>query len=254
MIPVIIYGLLLWNDTSYQSIENYFNNRIVRTFTKSYSATTDNHFSLLKQIFEQLIPVFIILLLSFTAFRVKLKKSLVSIDWKPFGFFISLGLAGSLPLMVTLEQRGFYLTTSFPFTAIALAGIGAAYLNPLLSQLDVNSKGIRSFKVISIIGLVGVLILTGFSYGKSKRNENELHDMYLIGNYIPENSDINIPKSLKPNYALKAYFSRHFHINLQFDTTNSHDYYLSLKTSQEPIPLGFSPTELNLLDYNFYEK
>jgi hypothetical protein len=254
LVPVIIYGFLLWNDTSYQSIENYFNNRIVRTFTKSYSATTDNHFSLLKQIFEQLIPVFILLLLSFAAFRVKLKKALVSINWKPFGFFISLGLAGSLPLMVTLEQRGFYLTTSLPFTALALAGIGAAYLNPVLSLLDKNSKGLRNFKIVSIIGLIGVLVLTGYNYGKSKRNEDELHDMYAIGNSIPENTDITIPRSLHGNYALRAYFIRHFHISLDYDTNNIHTYYLSLKGSEAVIPTGFVPTNLELLEYDFYER
>tara|TARA_R110002050_G_scaffold204327_3_gene339779 strand:+ start:23502 stop:24932 length:1431 start_codon:yes stop_codon:yes gene_type:complete len=254
LVPFIIYALLLWNDTSYLSIENYFNNRIVRTFTKSYSATTTNHFSLLNQIFEQLIPVFIILALSFAILKWKIKNSRLSIDWKRFGFFLSLGLAGSLPLMITLEQRGFYLTTSFPFTAIAFACMGENMLHPVLDRINPNGKGFRIFNAVSIIGLVGVIILTGLSIGKSKRNQDELHDVYLIGANVPENSNFSIPNSLKGNYGLQAYFIRHFYISLDPDTANLHTYFLTLKGSNTQIPAGFLPVELDFKTYQLYQR
>ena len=252
-VPVIIYTVLMLNDTSHESIMNYVNNRLVRTFTKSYSATTKSHFSLLLQIFEQLIPVFIILLLSFTIFKLK-SKEIISHNWKSFGFFISIGLSGSLPLMVTLEQRGFYLTTSFPFIAIALAGIGATYLAPFIERIDSASKGYRNFKWFSIAALIGVLVLTGTQFGNTRRNENELHDVYTIGDSIPEHSSISISKKTRNNYALKAYFTRHYYANLDNDTVFLHDYYLAQKGETIPLDSSYKKVNLELLSFDFYKK
>lgn len=254
LVPLIIYGFLFWNDTSFQSIENYYNNRLVRTFTKSWSATTNNRFSLLIQLFEQLIPVFILMALFFGAFKRKMKGSSIIIDWKKFGFFLSIGLSGSLPLMVTLEQRGFYLTTSLPFTALALAGIGASFIGPVISQIDSNSRGLKIFRNVSIICLVGVIALSIFFIGHTKRNETELHDVYLIGEAIPKNADINISMDLNSNYALRAYFVRHFHIDLDADVSKAHPYYLMVKGSNEKIPEGYELMLDNLIEYDLYKK
>lgn len=252
-VPLIIYSVLMLIDTSHESIMNYVDNRLVRTFTKSYSATTSSHFSLLNRIFQQLIPVFIILVLSFVTFKVKKKKP-VTHDWKAFFFFLSIGLSGSLPLMVTLEQRGFYLTTSFPFIAIALAGIGATYLSPLLDRIDIQSKGFQYFKVFSIASLIGVVILTGLQFGKTRRNQDQLHDIYAIGNVIPMNSSISISQEIKNDYALKAYFTRYFYANIDYDTNRSHAYFLTLKGDSSGINTSYQQIELPLKKYDFYKK
>ena len=78
--------------------------------------------------------------------------------------------------------------------------------------------------------------------------------MYAIGNYVPENTDITIPRSLNGNYGLRAYFARHFHISLDYDTNNIHTYFLSLKESEAEIPAGFVPINLELIEYDFYER
>ena len=252
-VPLLIYSVLMLIDTSHESIMNYVNNRIVRTFTKSYSATTTNHFSLVIQIFEQLIPVFIIMLLTFITFKIKSKEA-ISIQWKNFGFFLSLGLSGSLPLMVTLEQRGFYLTTSFPFIAIALAGISATYLAPLLARIDISSKGYRLFKGFAFAALLGAILITGLQFGETRRNKDELHDVYAIGDAIPNHSSISTSKELRSNYAVIAYFARHNYANLDNDTVQLHAYYLAQKGTPILIHEEYEIVELGLKAFDFYKK
>ena len=250
-VPLLIYSILMLNDTTHESIMNYVNNRLVRTFTKERSATTSNHFSLLIQTFEQLIPVFLILVITLITFRVK-KLTAATPNWKNFGFFLSIGLSGSLPLMVTLEQRGFYLTTSMPFIAIALAGIGATYLAPLINKVDSTSKNYRIFKTISILALAASLIITVMQYGKARRNGDELHDVYAIGDSISTHSSISISPQLKENYALKAYFSRHYYGNLDTNPNKLHKYYLATKGEKVNLGPEFKLVDLELKTFDFY--
>ena len=252
-VPLIIYTFLMLNDTTHESIMNYVNNRLVRTFTKESSATTGNHFSLLVQTFEQLIPVFLIIAITFITLRIKKVKSKLP-NWKDFGFFLSIGLSGSLPLMVTLEQRGFYLTTSMPFIAIALAGIGAAYLTPLIQKVDTNSKNYKIFNAISIIALVIAIILTGMQYGKARRDGDRLHDVYAIGDSISTHSSISLSSELKSNFALKAYFSRHYYDNLDSDPVNLHKYYIAQKGEQVDLGPEYKLVDIGLKTMDFYEK
>lgn len=253
-VPLMIYLVLLSIDVSYHNIVNNFNNRIVRTFTSAYSRTTDNHFHLLFRIFTELIPALSTFIVMYIIHRLKFKNVEIKHKLSYIGFFLSIGIAGSFPLMVTTEQRGFYLVTSLPFYALSIAVLIAPFLSQWMERMNVKSKTFVYFRALTIILLIGVVIISVLQFGKTKRDKAELHDIYVIGNSIPHPSVISIPPNLRENYSLGAYFVRHFNISMDTDTLRFNEYYLDQLNSQTKIPVGYSKVGLDLKEYELFRR
>ena len=105
-------------------IESYFQKRLVATFNH-VGATADYHAQIIVRYFSELIPIFVLLFLVSLYFKVKQQHSF-SLQWKNFKnnkpalWLILISLSASLPMALTLEQRGFYLAPSFPFVVLGL--------------------------------------------------------------------------------------------------------------------------------------
>ena len=253
-VPLLIYSILLVNETSFQSLSNYFDNRIIRTFTNPNSSTTDNRFYLIYRLFTELIPALISVLIVFIVYRLKRKSVKVKHHLEYFGFFLSIGIAGSFPLIITHEQRGFYLVTTLPFFALSLALLAVPYVNPLIETINTKSKTFNFFRLSMISFLFIVIIFSSLQYGKTKRDKEKLHDVYLIGNSIPLKSTISVLPILMGDYALCGYFVRHFNISLDPDPSQYNEYYLKKKDSVVEIPKNYTKVDLNLKVYELLKK
>ncbi len=252
LVPVLIYSLLLANEVSFQCLLNNFNNRIVRTFTNQNSSTTDNRFYIIYRLFTELIPSLIIVFLAFIIFRLKRVSGKVKSQLRYCGFYCFIGISGSFPLIITTEQRGFYLVTTLPFFALSLATLVAPFVVPLVESVQIKSKGFTIFRFSTIILLFSVLIFSGFQFGETKRDKNMLHDIYTIGNSIPQGAIISVTPILRQDYTLVAYFSRYFHISLDINPSANNIYYLKKKDSIDEVPNSYSKVNLALEEYELY--
>lgn len=253
-VPTILYGCLMTNTTIVQSFQYYFENRIIRTFN-NVGSTTDSRFYLLGRLLLELIPVFSICLLLLIFARLKridIKK--IKPEYQSSLFFILLGLCGSLPLMITFEQRGFYLTTSLPYFAIGIAILVIPIVNLLLSGLYKKPGSLQPpallYSSITLLCICSIISLS--MIGKTKRDNEMLHDVYLIGQLIPENSVVHVDPPLYSAWNLQSYFIRHFNISL--DPYNKHTYFLIEKnTDTIACSSDYKKIELQTLKYNLYK-
>jgi len=226
-LPVIICSTLLWiYRPAREMLISNFNDRLKSTFISDIQDTTGNRFELWGILFmDLLVPIGLCILLCFI-FKIKPKK--VQLNWQNQSlFFLAIGLAASLPLIVTLEQRRFYLITSIPFFAIALGGIIA----PSLRSIVVSKRVYKAVNFI-LIGMTSLAIIYAtINHQSYKRDEALLSDVHAIGELVSEQT-ISADVELMFHYSLVAYLARHYNLSLDFGAREEHLYHISHK--EEP--------------------
>lgn len=240
-VPAIIYLLLLVSDPKvYNSYNIYFNIRYVRVFNGAES-TTDNRFEIMGRLFMELLPIILasILIMFFTRKHKKLDDS-TKMQYGTMGWIFLIGLSGSLPLMITFVQRGFYLVTVLPYFAIGIAMLIAPRLVLLINKIKVESKGFRIFKLVAIALLLASIVFTGSRLGKSKRDNNVISDIYEMGNIIPHGEIVSIPSDMMGEWSIRYYLLRYFYISMDM---KKHHYFISWKKN---------PTHLIPKEYTLY--
>lgn len=255
LVPFLIYGILaLINEQVMTSFEKYLHDRIIHTFSHK-NDTTQNRFEILMQLFWHLLPIACIsaLILFFTR-----KHNINKAEQRPFNktiiWLILVGLSGSVPLMITYEQRGFYLVTTLPFFAIAIAMRAAPGLSMVTEKINVRSKG---FKIVTIVLTVLFITSVGYSLsciGKAKRDAGILADVYAFGKVLPRGTTISIPAPMCMDFSFKEYMIRYFYISSD-DTPAMHKYMICRKNlSKDWIPSAYKLYPMNTKEFDFYIK
>lgn len=251
LIPAIIYLLLLFNDSIKESLTRYFVNRVLNSIQNV--SNVENRFYLLGRLFVELtVP----LVIAFIIWQIK-KKENYRINLKLYKSeslsFLLLGFSGSLPLMITLEQRGFYLNNSFPYFAIAIALIIAPKVLLLISEMELYCKARKVLFSISVLVLLSGVLMTALNFGKTGRDADKLHDVYLIGKYVPYGSIISVPHFMHSEWTLQCYFIRYFYISL--DSKNSEQaYFLKYKNDNVTVPDGYQLLDIGTITFDVYKK
>jgi hypothetical protein len=165
-------------------------------------------------------------------------------------FFVYIGLSASLPLLVTLEQRAFYLTTSIPYFILALAlwtRTVPSSLHEKLAQLKINYLTLNRI-------LVGAILIVTLSFSFTvhipKRDRDLIHDVRLIGKTIPPGTRVSIPELLAAKWNYHAYFMRYDQISL--DANGKHAYFLSEKNQIIPTDSCFKKVDLPLIKFSLF--
>lgn len=253
--PVLIYGLVfLLSDEALQSFKTYFGIRFVNTFN-NVGATTGNRFELLIRLINELLPLAILsVIILFFSRKQKSGDIVIADGTKRIIWFVLIGLSGSLPLMVTLEQRGFYLVTALPYFAMAFALLLAPRLSNLFNQINEKSIGLIAFKYFSIVLLVASFAFAYTCIGKAKRDGEMLQDVYAIGKLFPRGETVSIPSEMWNDWNFQTYMVRYNYISMEVgDTTNK--YFLIRKD----LPVSLVPEGYKLLSdktdfINIYSK
>lgn len=168
-------------------------------------------------------------------------------------FFLT-GMCGSLPLMITLEQRRFYLVPSLAFFAIALASVIAPGVSRLVEQMDLKGKFYKRLSTIAYVFLLASITVSALSIGKTKRDKDMLHDVYAVGRIIPQRSVIGIPDDQSADYALILYFARHYNITLVGDKNYDQVFFLAPKNANMPDEKTYSEMNIGLSQYRLLKK
>lgn len=253
VVPTIIYELLLLNTEVYESFKKYFEIRLIGTFN-NVGATTESHFNLLWVLFQELLPLLILTTLILFFNRRKKHIQLSKENKQTMTFLLLIGLSGTLPLMVTLEQRGFYIVTALPFFAIAFAIIIAPYVTLFTEFIYRNSKVFKIITISCALLLVSSVLYSAMQVGKYKRYEALITDIKLIGTKVPKNTIIDMPTDMANDWSTICYFIRYNDISLSFQDT-THSYYVIRKDlPKEFVPKTFKLTTLATSELDLYQR
>ena len=252
-IPTVIYILLLITDPKvYNSYHIYFNIRYIRAFNGAES-TTDNRFEIIGRLFMELLPIILFSML--ILFFMRKHKQVDEEGQMRYGIILwmfLIGLSGTLPLMVTFAQRGFYLVTALPYFAIGIAMLLAPRLASLINKITITSKLFRIFMVMSAGLLIASIIFTGSRIGKCKRDGDVISDVYEIGTVIPHGDIATIPSEMLGEWSIRYYLLRYFYISIDSKNENYHYFIIWKKSSINLIPKGYKLYPLNTKELDLY--
>lgn len=175
------------------------------------------------------------------------------IPFKTAQLFLILAFLGTLPLMVTREQRGQYLVTAMPFFALTFSTLIAPVLHDLLSKLSE-----KALKITTIFAVILLLIAIGYTInrvGKTYDLHEKVHDFHILEQKIPPYAEVGIPSQLWNDWDLQTALNRSRFIDLNgnpADTTLP--YFITQKDSTFHIPTGYKSQNLDTKYYILYKK
>lgn len=248
-IPLAIYGILLYFPEPRESLSIYFYERLLGRV--DHMPTTANRFFTLRVLFFEMIPQFLIIIPIIFLLRKKWDEYIPEVK-KEAIFFFTLGLLGTLPLMLTMVQKMWYIVPALPFFAIGTAALTAPFLYEILLRLRPGTYTILSR--VFMVMLVVVLGVTASKTGQISREKETLTDVYKIGKVVPPFSTLTVPESQydQYNFILQGFLVRYFHISLS--PYQNYDFYLALKDEKIRIPSGYKPVDIGLVKYNLYKR
>ena len=227
LVPAVFYFILFHFPQSRESLKFYITERLLRRINEN--PTVGSRFYIMKRLFMELIPIISLVIVAIVFSRIR-KLNIQHTGYFRYAlFFLSIGLAASVPMILTHVQRGFYLVPSFPYFAIGFSIILVPLVLLARENLSNNPRNHRIFIYVSSIVFVFSLAFAASQKGKTERDKDMLHDVYAIGKEIPENSTVSITEELAAAYVLECYFIRYFNIGLF--ANEQKDYYLTSKTS-----------------------
>lgn len=243
---IALYALLIQIPEAKDGYKQYFESRFPN-FPNTPHSNTDNRLLLLSRLAaEMLVPAIVIAALSIANYFRNKKSSLQKSN--PAVFFMLVALSASLPIMVSYEQRGFYLNTSIPYFALALA----LWFNPANSALNSLPKPNMqriAFILVAVIG-IGFAI---FMAGKPKRDADKLADVQTLRALVGNNTIIYTNTTLWGDWSFHNYLQRYAQISLSLDQP-VHGYFVVAKGAQQNPPAGFIPIAANTKFVAVYKK
>lgn len=246
---VLIIGLgvlVLLNHDASTNFTAYLDHRVLPAISKV--ETSDHRLYLWYRLFcIELAPslMFSFLLLFFTKKKIKTNyPNNPIVHNKHFMFFFLIGLSASLPLIMARDQKGFYLVTSFPFFAIAIASLILPNIKYLVNKTDKNSNAHILTGSISVISLVGVLFYSFLQFGKTGRDADTIHDVHLIGSVVPNGTILGSTQELWKKWSLQEYLIRHYYI-AQDHIIKPENNYLLLE-NKNAIPGNIKAEKINI--------
>lgn len=230
------------------NLKFYFNQQLLPALQNKRELTTDYRFKILLDLLLDLsIPI--ILLIGFWYLEWKNHFKTIEFKNKRFLLFFLIALSASIPLMISLKQRKFYLIPSIPFYALSIG-----YLLHEVIQVQIEKIPEVYFKYIKFLsyGSIGLIFVYSISnFGNYSRDKEILIDVQRITQHIPTGSILSTSQDLCTDWALIAYLSRFGYLSL--DCSNEHKFLLLDRNSNKNISDKFKPLDLKLSRFKVYQ-
>ncbi len=250
LIPLAIYFLLLQNNLIFESLNTYLNVRVLNSIKNVVEV--ENRGYLIYRLALELIPM-IALSGILVLIKKKNKTEPIILLKNHILFFLLIGISGSFPLIVTLEQRGFYLVNSFPYFAIAIACFAAPYFIVLAKKINESSNAFKKIQVVSGLLLAATLTFSFLQIGKTSRDAECIHDVYLIGKVVPHGKIVGANYELFSEYAFQEYLIRHYYICVDSKMTNANEYIVLKSGTSVPDSIKIERINIPTIRYHLYK-
>lgn len=211
------------------------------------SQTVDSRFWILIKFFKESISALVLLFIFFIIGKLRT----VSFNKSPIILVLLLtGLAGVIPIIISLKQSGFYFLAALPFIAISFA----AFVKPIIIGIDLNSIWYKALNSIGII-LIGIGVYISISsFNSFGRDQEKIIDIIRISENIPEFETIGVTSAIRQDWSVIAYFYRYGKISLLVNPkANQVNYFLNSKGDNLKNNLDFKLKPIGLNYYNIYQ-
>lgn len=211
LVPTLLFtALLYFSDEAYKSLMFYFKERLV--FRVNHTAQVESRWLVLWWLISDLIvPAGLILLFYLFGKWRQLVKS-ANLFSKHVLFFAFVGLAGTLPLLLTFVQRAVYYAPALPYFALSLSFLILPVIQKWNEKPDIAT--IRYGLMFSWLLVAGAAIYPAMQFGKTSRDEEVLKEVHVLGKELKKDAVVGVPYSIYDNWDFQFYLLRYYSITL----------------------------------------
>jgi len=250
--PLIL--LILLSPVARLSLHIYISNQVIESIR--HIVTVDSRFDIVKRLFSDIAPVAVLCMSLILIGRTRRIPVVFSTEnTKKALVFVSVGLTGVLPIMVSMKQSGFYILPTYPLFSIGACILMYPFIDSLLVRIDYGSKGFKFFKLFAcMLFSLGIFLSLWYSVGFS-RDKDKIKDTYSVLTVIPEGTIINISPGMYEDWSLHSYYARFRNVSLDPDLSNNREYLL-IKNEYYSDTLNsiFNQVKINTIDYQLFRK
>ncbi len=212
-LSILSFAIILIFPSLFEYLKIYFNTQVIASVKGNREV--DGHFFIVKRIPQELL----ILLILTVLLHIKYKKQMLSVIFQKvknngqLKFFFFLAIAGSLPIMISPKQSGYYVLCSYPLFAIFFALLNFEEVKSFLKINWIITKE-KLFRRILLLLTFASIALMIFNYKKFYRDKEKINMIDNISSLIRENKELNISWELVNDYSLYGYFARRHNLSL----------------------------------------
>jgi 4-amino-4-deoxy-L-arabinose transferase-like glycosyltransferase len=249
-ISLVALGLLLLFTFPQlvESVQLYFNQQLIPALKGEREITTGNRAKILLDLLSQLVVPLVILI--GLMIRKRLKQDQTRINWKLALFLAAVGLSASVPLMISLKQRPFYLLPALPFFALSLHMLIAPFLK--FDPVKINGK--KWLLGLTAMVWIGVIIIPMFTYNSFSRNQQVIEDIQKISTEVPEQTIIGGPVDLWGDWGLSSNLSRIAHLGLKCSMKEKYVILPKGDARSSELSADYKPVNLDLHKFTIWKK
>lgn len=205
---VLIVGI---HDEAVAFMKTYLNNQLFKSLKGQRE--TANRFSLANKWLQESLAAWAFCLVFLVWKR---KKPLL--QNKTFLFSFGIALCGSLPLLISPKQMGWYLLPSLPFFAMAYGALFGRSAAAAEGQVLYSRRGMHAVMALSALLFMGGIAGMILEKGSIRRDRHYHHDFIQQPYAFTPRTQVSVyPISLRKNFGLLAYSQRYFKISLTSD-------------------------------------
>lgn len=190
----------------------YFQSQLFKSL-KGERETADR-FSLLNKWFQESLAPW-----AFCLIALIWKRKKINFKNRTGLFWMCIALSGSLPLLISPKQMGWYLLPSLPFLAMAYAAFFGQSAKAAEICILSSRRGVRAVQILVVLLLLAGI--TGMAAGKGAihRDRGYHHDFITQPfDFAPRTQVSVYPKSLRKNFGLLAYSQRYDKVSITEET------------------------------------
>ncbi len=249
VIPVFVIVLIFLFETSRSGFTIYLTQRVFHSITSV--STVDNRFHILGRLASELLPVVLLNLLIFGIRRISRRKNGKLFFDRKFFFLFLIALFASVPLMVTKEQRGFYLVTSLSYYALSIAWLLIPVWQKMVNYLAERKWLKKRGHIIGAFLIIIALLFSGMQVGKYNRDEEVLKDIEVLKPILKNKKLISVNTKLWERWNIHSYFMRSMGVSL--DTKSKWKYFLTEKNKMSGDST-YKKVEINTTFFDLFKK
>lgn len=173
-------------------------------------------FAILEFLLTELAPPLILsALIIITARLLKLKPTRITYQRRNVIFFLLVGFCASLPIMVSIKQRSFYLVPSIPYFAIGLALLVMPALSALINRYRLPQRLSVYLNVALVVAAVASIPYLLKNVGRVGREHDLIHDLKIISATYPVADTVGMCADMEKDYPFLAYTERYHQIYVE---------------------------------------
>lgn len=209
IVAVIFYLLQLYPPAS-EHFARYINQQVLAALHGEREITTGalGRWYLLVELLTNLIPAIAISLIIYFLARFSKAGISLSISRRKALFFLLVAASASVPMLVSVKQRSFYLVPSMPYYIMSISLMVYPYYIAITDKWKVGQKSFNRFKVVAVIAILGLSFYLSTKIGKTGRDQEVIADIKQLSTIIPKGSRMGMCDATEYEYGFMSYMQR----------------------------------------------